>query len=159
MEVLTNYLAGDYIQKSCAAEAADWILTPYRKLFNGKDVEIHITHYQDSGREIYLQQEPSFERRCWQKPLWAIAAVAIFPLALIAALFKRYGSPSVEISGEIGSHETPLTTDNEVKGLKETFRQCNLSGTVTYWEQIPPNLNAIAKRLSGSDGWTNSRRS
>lgn len=92
MEILTNYLTNEYIQKGYLLQASDWILTSYRALFNGSDVEIWI----DS--EIVRTETVLDLTLTRPKKLgYALVAIVISPLALIAAFFKLFLSPSLNL--------------------------------------------------------------
>lgn len=145
MGIFTNYLENACVQKSCAAEAADWILTPYRKLFNGKEVQLIIGFNEDQESSLFVspnEAPSSLSLSGWGKLPWAITAVIISPLALIAAIFKYCKISPPKISTNLCYANRVITrplTQQETENLRRTLLDLGLSGEVTYWDDGQAN--------------------
>ena len=89
MSLLTNYLENEYIQKSYPLKAADFVLTPYRKIFGGEERTLIVVVSEDSS--YYCDQSARNSSSGWlEKALYAIPAIIAAPFALIAAFAKYF---------------------------------------------------------------------
>ncbi|GAB4229935.1 MAG: hypothetical protein Tsb0021_07900 [Chlamydiales bacterium] len=149
MVILNCYLEDDIIKKSTPLKLADWILTPYRKAFNGKNICL-ITNTSGMPQNI---GEVSVGSSGLKRVLWGVLAVSIIPLAAIAVLFKAMFSPS------IGSSTQPCwlcgrrTIENleEVYESLEVLERTKLPGRVDFFlAQSPAHQNLNEKETSDS---------
>lgn len=142
MPILINYLESNYIQKSPLLKASDAFLTPFRKAFNGRDVNIV---FNEKG--IAEIQDVTDKVSTVKKILWAILAISIAPFAAIAAFFKLFTHPSIgslENPFEIGNSEVPFNIEEAAASL-ESIRAAKLFGNVKVFLSLSPQQQNLSK--------------
>lgn len=100
-------LAGEkycLVKKSSPLKVADWILTPYRKAFGGREISLSFSPHINGPH--FDQVLPSLSK--FEKTLWVVAAIVVSPFAIIAAFFKYFASPSFEVVMGVNSPQVYL---------------------------------------------------
>lgn len=93
MFILNNFVENNIVHKNLFVKTADFLLSPCRKVFGGKEVVVIFS--PDCNRLDV--QEINDQSSALIRVLWGVLAVSTIPLAIIASLFKFIASPSVQL--------------------------------------------------------------
>lgn len=144
MRILNTWLENDIVKKGSLLNAADWALTPCRKAFNGKNVELI------SNKDGTIQIKESFASSPgkFEKVLWIVVAVVTIPLAAIAAFFKLLTSPSVRAL-EMGNPHHLLNNMEEVVHRLKPLKEAGLGGCLNVYLALTPEQYPLADSEAG----------